>query len=124
MTRGELDMLEAFAAAMADGPDIIVTVPAESTAEQSEIAERAHAWNRANGRAFVETRRGWHTWRDVTPPGSPYGVSEVDDAYVAWRFPASVEPDQLLAFAELVAPYAWPDRPTMRLEPVTKGHEA
>ena len=95
----------------------LVSVPAESTAEQQEIAERAHEWNRANGHAFKRTHFGWHTCRDVTPPGSPFGVAEVDDLYVEWRFPVEADADTLLAFAELVTPYAWPDRPSLRLEP-------
>ena len=99
-----------------------VSVPAESTAEQREIAEHAHAWNRANGHPFTRTHLGWHTYRDVTPPGSPFSVAEVDDLYVEWTFPVDVGPDPLLAFAEMIAPYAWPERPALRLE--AKGAEA
>ena len=101
-----------------------VSVPAESTAEQREIADRAHEWNRANGHAFTRTHLGWHTYRDVTPPGHPFGVAEIDDLYVSWRFPVEADAGALLAFAEMIAPYAWPDRPTLRLEPKGEGADA
>ena len=121
MTRDHIDPADTLAATLlAALPHVAafhVSVPAESTAEQREIAERAHEWNRANGHAFTRTHLGWHTYRDVTPPGHPHGVAEIDDLYVSWRFPVEADAGALLAFAEMIAPYAWPDRPTLHLEP-------
>ena len=122
MTRDEYDELQTFHAALQHAGAIVVTVPAESMQEQHEIAELAHAWNRANGSPITQTMRGWGVCRDVTPPGHPYGVAEVDELFIAWRFSMDVDADALLAFASLVTPFAWPDRPTMRLEP--KGADA
>lgn len=109
-------MLEAFTAAMQHGPDLIVTVPAESFDEQREIARTARAWNAIHD-AYTDAVLGWDECRDVTPEGCPHAVAEVSGLHVRFRFPASVGPEPVLAFADLVGPYAWPGRPRLSLEP-------
>jgi hypothetical protein len=103
-----------------------VRVPAESHAEQARIADAARAWNRANGRPITSTLLGYDSMRVVREYGEHGpGIVEVDGLYVEWAFPRSEGPevlDLMTAFSEAIGPYAWPDRPAVRLE--AKGTDA
>jgi hypothetical protein len=113
-----------FGQALERSSALLITVPVDSTLEQGELAERARAWSNAHGRPLKRTEllaRDYQIDEDATEVAG-FIVCRLIDPYVVFRFDPQVGPDDLLAFAELVAPYAYPDKPRIALEP--KGVEA
>jgi hypothetical protein len=116
-----------FGQALERSSALLITVPVDSTLEQGERAERGdNRFSRPATVAGLEPKttpelaaaagmseRTWQTRAKVGTRITPE-VARILDPQVG--------PDDLLAFAELVAPYAYPDKPRIALEP--KGVEA
>ena len=113
-----------FGQALQRSSALLITVPVDSTLEQGELADRARAWSKAHGSPLKRTEllaRDYQLDEDATEAAG-FIVCRLIDPYIVFRFDPQVEPEDLLAFADLVAPYAWPMKPSITLEP--KGVEA